>query len=244
MDELKVKIEEFNATSKTIHIAFGGDGTLLTAVHDNPKKVILPVRDYCTCEDHNPKDVIDYLIGLKKLDRDVKLNVFPQIIGYYHDDNNIDKIMTDSALAEIVIKNKDISTALRFDVYVNGHLYLENVICDGLIATTAFGSHGYFKSVTRTMFYEGIGLAFIAPTYGICNLVLKTTDVINIRFKRDAVVNLAADKNLSEIAFNEGNIFTIEGCCNNVMIGRYSEFMCNKCRKLRNSTTINDQYFV
>ena len=94
------------------------------------------------------------------------------------------------------------------------------------------------------MFYEGIGLAFIAPTYGICNLVLKVTDVINIRFKRDAVVNLAADKNLSEIAFAEGNLFTIESCCNNAMIGRYSEFMCNKCRKLRNSTTINDQYFV
>lgn len=240
-------VAKYNAESKNVFIAVGGDGTLLQAVRDNPKKVILPLRNYGNCDCHKLEDIVDDLVNSpkksKSLPAEIKIDVMPRL-RYMRRGANDEPIDSLPALAEIAFKSTDITSAVRFDVYVNGHLYLENVIADGLVAATPLGSHGYFKSIARTMFYEGIGIAFIAPTYGICNLVLKSSDNVIVRFRRDVEVNLSSDKTVETVKFKDGDCLTISDACDNVSIAGYSIFMCSDCRKNRNSTVINDQYFV
>ena len=77
------------------------------------------------------------------------------------------------ALAEVQVKNKDITSALRFNVFVNGKKYYDNVIADALLASTPLGSTGYWKSITRMIFRDGYGMTFIAPTVGISSVILK-----------------------------------------------------------------------
>ena len=246
--ELLDAVNKYNIASKSVYIAVGGDGTLLQAVRDNPDKVIIPVRDYGNCSRHQLEDIVDDLVNspkkAKALPSSLKVEVMPRIRYMYRDPVSNSPKDSAPALAEIAFKSVDITAAVRFDVYVNGHLYLENVIADGLVAATPLGSHGYFKSIARTMFYEGIGIAFIAPTYGICNLVLKSTDNVIVNFKRDVELNMSSDKTVEKAFFKAGQCLTISNACDNVSIAGYSTFMCTDCRKGRNSTVINDQYFV
>jgi len=244
--EIEEAVAKYNASSKSVYIAVGGDGTLLQAVRDNPKKVIIPVRNYGNCSSHQLEDIVNDLVNSpkkpKSLPSSLKIDVMPRL-RYMYRKNGL-PVDSAPALAEIAFKSIDITSAVRFDVYVNGHLYLENVIADGLVAATPLGSHGYFKSIARTMFYEGIGIAFIAPTYGICNLVLKSADSVIVRFRRDIEVNLSSDKTVETVKFKEGDCLNIGDACDNVSIAGYSTFMCPDCRRGRNSTVINDQYFV
>lgn len=99
-------------------------------------------------------------------------------------------------IAEIVLKSYNPTEALRFTVFVNGKVYMKQCIADGVIFTSKLGSHGYFKSVTRTLFTDNdsVGLGFIAPTYGICNLVLKATDKVTVKLDRYAITMISHDK--------------------------------------------------
>ena len=58
MENLADRIENFNSACKSTYIAFGGDGTFLQAVRNNPGKVIIPVRNYGNCSNHKAEDII------------------------------------------------------------------------------------------------------------------------------------------------------------------------------------------
>jgi NAD kinase len=121
---------------------------------------------------------------------------------------------------------------------------MDNVIANGVIASTILGSTGYFKSVARTIFRDGFGLAFICPTYGINNVVLKQTDWINIEFVRDAKATISWDNITKQLDVEKGNIETIRLASDNAALFGYDIFMCKECRKGRNSTIVNDQYCI
>ena len=148
------------------------------------------------------------------------------------------------ALNEIQVKSNDITEALRFDVYVNGKKYYENVIADGVLFAAPNGATGYWKSVTRTIFRDGCGLAFIAPTVGISNLVLKSTDLVKLVLVRDASVALSYDKIKVISDVSKGTEIDMNLSAENLAIIGYEQFMCYDCRKNRNSTILQDQYIV
>jgi hypothetical protein len=148
------------------------------------------------------------------------------------------------AMSEAQIVSANPTQCLRFDVFVNNKLFMENVISNGVICATTIGSTGYFKSVARTIFREGYGLGFICPTYGINNIVLKPTDWVDIEFIRSGKAHICWDNVIKDIDIEEGMKKTFRLSCNHVSLFGYDIFMCQDCRNNRNSTNINDKYVV
>ena len=225
------QIAAFEKETRMI-VAYGGDGTLLEKAKTS-KRPIIPIRNYARCPKH--ADLLNEILhGLKEMQLKQSRHCFLQ---YTAGD------ATDKGIAELTVKSADPTSALRFNVKINGTIYLENCIADGIIYASELGSHGYWKSITRTIFrgQESVGLGFIAPTYGINNIVLRNTDKVDIEFTRDMPLCFTADKSkqtlsgIKHIAFEQ-----LVDC---VTLFGYDIFCCYECRKLRNSTTVNDMYF-
>jgi NAD kinase len=229
---LNNRISEFEKSTKNVVISYGGDGTLLETFHKNPEKAIIPIRNYGQCDRH--KNLIhDVLNGTTKCKCDLKMRICETL-----------ECRGDRALSEIQIASANPTQCLRFNVYINNEPFMNNVIANGVIASTVIGSTGYFKSVARTIFRSGFGLGFICPTYGINNIILKETDWVTIEFVRDAEATISWDNITKTIEIEKGNIETIQMCSDNAALFGYDIFMCKDCRKGRNSTIINDQYWV
>jgi len=230
-------ILDFEKTNKNCVIAYGGDGTLLDIARKNEfKKAVFPIRNYGLCDEH--KNIFDELVGNTNSCRNFKQTIHPLL------NVTFDGFST-NALAEITLKNADVTSCMRLNLLVNDKLYMENVICDGVIFATTLGSHGYFKSVTRTIFSgDNIGVGFICPTYGINNLVLNLADKITVKISRDTSIIMTADKcTFNPFAANKDYKIEIsrDSKINQSLFG-YDVFCCPKCRRNRNSTIINDQY--
>ena len=246
MKDYRQQIADFEKAHKNITIAFGGDGEVLNAVkRTEGKKAIIPFRNYGLCEKHESR-LDDFLAG-KEGQKDLKLQRCPFIEWNLH---RSDKLLSNRGIAEIVFKNADITKALRFNVYVNGNLYLKNVICDAGLVSTRYGSTGYFKSASRCIFsLDGIGVAFVAPTQGISNLVLSNTSRIEFEFVRDAKIVISADTTTETTEVEAGNKLEVRELPDAVSIFGLSEFHCYSCRKKRHSAveagvSLQDQYVI
>ncbi len=242
----KELIDNFEAKHKDIAIAYGGDGTLLKVADAvGLKKGIIPIRNYARCKEH-ANLLEDVCLGkdtTKELKAGLKYTKAPFLEArLIAEGEDFDK--TYQGIAEIVLKSFDPTEALRFSVVVNNKTYMKQCIADGVIFASKLGSHGYFKSVTRMLFTDdnAVGLGFIAPTYGICNLILKNTDKICIQLERGTTISLAHDKNWETVQLPAGAIIDFCQSCEGVALYGYDIFCCQECRNLRNSTTINDKY--
>ena len=238
--DLERQIAEYEAKHQNIKIAYGGDGTVLAYVKKFPKAAIFPFRNYGLCEKH--QDRLQKFLDGSENQKDLKQTLCP----YLEVDVNG---QVDRGIAEIVVKSYDISTALRFDLFINDKLYMKNVIADGMIVSTKYGSTGYFKSLSRCIFNcEGLGIAFIAPSQGISNLVIDRTSKIKMIFKRDGVISFSADKTVyPQFYVKENEAVKIEEFGGNASIFGLEDFHCQACRTKRHSIyefgePIQDQY--
>ena len=133
---------------------------------------------------------------------------------------------------------------------MNDRPYLSNCIADAVIYSSEMGSHGYWKSVTRTIFRgkDNVGLGFIAPTYGINNLILSAKDKIEIEFVRKCNLLITAGKSIKKVSISNTDYYnrfrlTSLGGKYEIKLAGYDIFCCYECRKNRNSTILNDMYF-
>jgi NAD kinase len=241
----KTLIDKFNASkaAKNMVIAYGGDGQLLKVVSQvGNKKGIIPIRNYGRCAKH--AKLLEEVVEGTNDRLNLKYSKQPFIDYSLDGEKSIFKNQLVGPIAEIVWKSANPTEAMRFSVLVNGKEYMKQCIADGVICATSLGSHGYFKSVTRTIFNdtESLGLGFIAPTYGLCNLVLKSTDKIDIILERDASTMLSADKCFKAIDCTKGACLSLSLSIEGVSLYGYDVFCCPECRRLRNSTIVNDQY--
>ena len=249
-DRIKEALDKFAAQSKDIAILYGGDGTLVGEWRKfrtrKGGKPILPVRNYGLCQKHQDFymkffTTKDEDSGKEEEDISVKQFLFPVLRGEFKDkglDNYLD------ALSELTIVNADQTAALRFNIKVNGKPIVENVIANGVILATKLGSTGYFKSVARTIFTQGIGVGFICPTYSVPNIVAAPADKVQFELARKATLVVTADKLKQEVEAEVGWTLEAVDACDNVSILGYDHFMCPECRKNRNSTLVNDNYCI
>ena len=240
----KDDIDKLQKLHSNVLIAYGGDGTLASKWREafDAKKAIWPIRNYGMCQKH--EELLKALVEDNELKlKDVKFNQTLHQLAEVHYPFEVDGNKK-LALNEIQVKSNDITEALRFDVYVNGKKYYDNVIADGAVFAAPNGATGYWKSVTRTIFRDGCGLAFIAPTVGISNLVLKPTDLVKLVLVRDASVALSYDKIKVISDVSKGTEIDMNLSVENLAIIGYEQFMCYDCRKNRNSTILQDQYIV
>ena len=243
---LKEAADKFSARNRDIAVLYGGDGTLVGEwrKHRSRKggKSLLPVRNYGLCQKH-----LEFYTKFFTTREDsgenlsVKQFLFPVLRGSFKDkgmDNCLD------ALAEVTIVSADQTVALRFNIKVNDKPIVENVIANGVILATKLGSTGYFKSVARTIFTQGTGIGFIAPTYSVPNIVVGAADKIQFELVRRAKLVVTADKLKQEVEAEAGWTLEAADACDNVSVLGYDHFMCPECRKNRNSTLVNDNYCI
>jgi NAD+ kinase len=182
-----------------IVIALGGDGIFLYSEQRYPgiaKVFIKHNRECSSCFNHDFSYILDCIAqGNYKIKKEMK--ILGEIRGK--------KLV---ALNEINIHYKP-PRALRFSVEVNGKLLKNEVIGDGLIVATPYGSSGYYKSITRKTFSKGIGLAFNNPTIPMKNPLLHEDSVIKVKILREHGI-LAADCNKELISLKPGDVITIK----------------------------------
>lgn len=181
-------------------ISYGGDGTLLSAERKFPGIPKLPIRDSKVCKKcafHTTEYLLRELAGGK-----IKLEKYPKLEAKFNSDGAL-------GLNDLVIRNSTPMHALRFRVFVNGKtIKPELIIGDGIVATTVFGSSGYYKSITRQTIDTDFAIAFNNTTEIIEPVKFSKHDEIKIVIIRGPGT-LSSDNNPKLVSLKEDSEVTI-----------------------------------
>ena len=134
-------------------LTYGGDGTILRAEQKYPGIPKVPIRNSKICS-----MCISY--GKGSLD-----HLFEKLKRKNYQEEKINKVEAVFkgrrliAINEIQIHNKDPRKAIRFNLQLSGQNF-EELIGDGLIFATAFGSTAYYKAAGYEPFKSGIRIGF------------------------------------------------------------------------------------
>ena len=204
-------------------VAHGGDGALLGAERDYPGVPKLPIRDARTaplCPEHRCELQLAAFCAGK-----TPLVSLPKVAGRVRG-----RVVT--ALNDVFLHNLDHSSALRYLVWIDGELYANEVVGDGVGLSSVHGSTAYYRSITHSIFRVGIGLAFSNSTEEVNHLVLASNSRVEIEVVRGPGI-LIADNSPERIEVVEGErveLFESELCASIYGLGN---FMCPRCRVLR-----------
>lgn len=181
-------------------ISFGGDGTLMRAEHSFPDipKIILKDSHICKkCSALSNEEILQRTKkGNYEIEKLLKLEV--RASG---------KILT--GMNDIVVHNKDPRHAIRYRISVNNQDTGKEIIGDGIIVSTPFGSTGYYRSITDSFFEVGIGLAFNNSTEQSDHVILKEDSSITMNVMRGPAV-VYADNQEENIELNDGDNILIK----------------------------------
>ena len=181
-------------------ISYGGDGTILESerVYPGVPKVFIRHSEICLqCKESHYSKVLRKLARKKfKIVKQIKVEGYVgrrKLIG----------------LNEINIVSKKPIYAVRFKLSVNGKLLARNVIGDGVLVSTPFGSRAYFYSITGKTFKKGLGIAFNNPRKKMKNIVVNETSQVKVRILRDGAW-MIADNNPKFVPLSAGDVITIK----------------------------------
>ncbi|MCL4397991.1 hypothetical protein M1403_03115 [Patescibacteria group bacterium] len=185
-------------------ITFGGDGTLLGAERDFPGVPKLTLRNSEICHFCSPlpnEEILKLLAHNQLETRElIKLEA----------DFNKHKL---TALNDIVVAHKFPNTALRFRVFTSDQqpATSNQLIGDGVVISTPFGSTGYFNAITHQVVVSGLGLAYnnIHPFPNEAFTIYPEETVIKVTITRGPGV-LAADNDPHLIDLKEGDEVVIK----------------------------------
>ncbi len=115
------------------------------------------------------------------------------------------------ALNEVQLHNRSPVKAVRFSVYARGAPLFENVVGDGVVVATPFGSSAYYSSIGGKPFRKGMGIALNNPHMqkGKRNIVVDSASEICIKILRDEG-EAHFDNNPEKIGLKEGDEIVIK----------------------------------
>lgn len=177
-------------------ISYGGDGTLLSSERKFPGIPKLPIRDSKVCKKCPPHSTGTLLEALSQ--KRLNFQEFPKLEA---------KSGTEDILAinDIVIRNSTPMHALRFRVFKNDEpLKSDPIIGDGIVATTPFGSTGYYQSITRKILNHGFAVAFNNTTKPLEPLKFSGGDEIRLTVVRGPG-SLSSDNNSKIYSLREND---------------------------------------
>lgn len=182
-------------------ISHGGDGTLILSEFHYPgiPKLLLKSSQICKlCEPFSNEEILERFKGGKYKTRSIaKLEVEAKGKNLH-------------AMNDIILHNDDPRHAIRYHVRLNDEpIPHHEVIGDGVVVSTPFGSTGYYKSITGSIFTTGIGLAFNNSTEQSDHVVLSEHDVIKIIITRGPAT-IYADNQDESISLTEGDEIIIK----------------------------------
>jgi len=191
-------------SSPDVVICYGGDGTLLAAEAEWPGIPKVPVLNsrighHCIHEDIN--EVI------ARLARDeLVANKFSKLRCAIHCRDHTEPGHTLTPLNEISVQKKRINSAVRFQLWIDGEEYAHGleIVGDGFIVCTPFGSTAYFSKITRGAFMRGMGIAFCASDQRTNHIVVPPKTRIRLRITRGPAI-LAHDSSQEYVELTEGD---------------------------------------
>jgi NAD+ kinase len=205
-------------------IAYGGDGALLGAERAFPGVTKCPIRDRRStpkCPRHGEAKIIRLL-----LDGRLDESWLCRLEAAGPDGRRV------TGINDVLVNKENISSAVRFRVWLNGQLYKSQVVGDGLVVATPFGSTGYYRSITRSLFRVGIGLAFNNSTEQLDHLVVDDGTAVEVEILRGPAV-LLADNAPERIGLNRGDrVIVRKGKVETCVLG-LDVFRCEACYQLR-----------
>jgi len=200
-------------------ISYGGDGTFLGAEHQWPGVPKLAIRHsrMCTkCSVHDDAAV------LQRLTRgEVSRTVLMKLAGAAKGKNLL-------AINDVTLNKVSPVTGVRYRVWINEQAYSGEIVGDGLVASTPFGSTAYYRSITRSFFRSGIGVAFNNSTEQVDHLVLRETDRLHIVIRRGPAV-LCADNSPETVRLEEGDEAWIAKAEETAILLAADTLLCNRC---------------
>lgn len=208
-DRLAPQVARFESLSVVtenpeVVICYGGDGTLLAAERRYPGIPKAPIRNSrkgLRCIPHPPEKVIERLSS-GTLHRNTYLKLACEV--RFHDGRP--SMKTSPAMNEVNVHVGRVNTSARFRLWFDDEPY-ENgleIIGDGFIVSTPFGSTAYFKQITRGVFHTGIGVALIHPNDHVNHVVLPETARIRALITRGPAI-LAEDNAEQFVNLSEGD---------------------------------------
>lgn len=185
-------------------ICYGGDGTLLAAELQWPGVPKAPLRNSRRgkrCMAHPHHEVFDRLVkGQLHCNKYIKL----QCRLHRHEQDTDDASLI--AMNEINVHMAHVNSAVRFTISLNGEPYDDGheILGDGFVVCTPFGSTAYFKQITRGILYSGLGIGFKFPSEQVNHVVMPEDTVIRARITRGPAV-LAFDNSPNYQSLHEGD---------------------------------------
>ena len=193
---------KLNKKDPDVVISFGGDGTALLAerIYPTIPRILIKHSKVCVkCKEHDFSKVLSALKNKRfKIIEEIKVE------GTINKDPKRKLI----GLNEIGIHHKIPTKTIRLQVKVNGKIIKNEVIGDGVIIATPYGSSGYFYSITRGRFSKGLGVAFKLPRKKTKSRIVKDSSKIEIKVLRGHGL-MTADNNEKMFSISSGDLITV-----------------------------------
>lgn len=167
-------------------ITYGGDGTVLYSERKYPGIPKITIRAgsvgfKCAYSIEELEDVLIKIDnGEYKIKEEMKLETTYQGRKYL-------------SLNEVQLHNSSPIKAVRSSVRVNGQTLFDNIIGDGIVVSTPFGSAAYFSSVGGKKFDNGIGIALNNPYKYDNYAIVSSFDFISELGSRYVIVDLNSE---------------------------------------------------
>ena len=193
--EIKNHGFQYSKENPDIILSIGGDGTFLVAEKDfsGVPKLLLKetkLRDKFSPQLFEPilKQIKD---GKYRIDEWIKIECTFQ-------KHNL------TASNDIIIRNQDQRSAIRFRVIVDNIPIRHEYIGDGVVVSTPWGSTGYFYSITKRNFKKGIGIALNNTNTERREIIVKENSKVEIIMTRGDAT-LTCDNSKKEYTLKEGD---------------------------------------
>jgi NAD+ kinase len=182
-------------------ISYGGDGTYLLSEVGYPGIPKVMIRDSKICKKcvNLPTEET-----LKRLSKGEYIeNKLIKLEANYGDKKY-------TVVNDVVVAHTTPTSAIRYKIYINNIPYIDGreIVGDGIVVATPFGSGAYYRSITDGVFSVGIGLAFNNSTEQVDHIVLRESDEIRFELTRGHAV-LAIPGHVPE-RVTEGDSLTIK----------------------------------
>jgi NAD+ kinase len=156
-------VDEYDPAAVTV--VLGGDGSILYAARQYPEPTMLPVRSGASKGHQTSLDESELLSAVETIEdgtagQAYRVERYDQLTAA-SDDADLSGEFT--ALNDVCLHHREPTMAAEFAVTLHtsaGPREFPELIGDGLVVATPFGSSAYFRSITGTTFETGLGVAF------------------------------------------------------------------------------------
>lgn len=177
-------------------ICYGGDGTILSAELEWPCIPKVPIRNSrrgFKCLPHPLEDVLSKLAS-GHLVRSEYLKL--ECALHHHEQEQAAPVGFLTAINEFNVHMGRINSAVRFKIWIDDEPYTlsprfdadDEIVGDGFLVCTPFGSTAYFNQITRGMFRAGLGIAFKYTAAQANHIIVPETSEIRVRITRGPAV--------------------------------------------------------